>query len=498
MGTERLEINRRDLLAAAGAGAAGLALSGPARAADSARPNVLLVLVDQWRMPRWFPEGAPLPGFDRMKREGTSFSNHFVSAVPCSPSRACLFTGLHLTQHGVQNNVNFNMNPSLDPRIPTIGHRFQAAGYRTPYFGKWHLTYPREYRGKGLTAYGFESWHGPDHHGVPYDGTQHDALFAQESINWLNRNGNKAPWFLTCSMINPHDICFYRRLDAPSLAVPRLADRLPGNFHDDLSAKPRIQAVYRNGYGRLMKTTPDQPERVWLRYLDYYLYYCRMVDAHLKRLLDTLDRLKLTDNTIVVFTSDHGDMCGSHQLQAKGPYVYQENNNVPLVFRWPGHAPAGAETRALSHNPDVYPTLLELCGVAAPVDHLAGKSMAALVANPAGPAVHDHVLMGFGMKMGGKKGGAGLVARAGVSTDGVPYQIRAIHDGRFKYARYFDEGAVSEFELYDLQEDPLELRNLAVDPGYRKPRQEMADRLAEAEAREMAPLPEEQLYFPLS
>jgi len=487
-----LEINRRDFAKAAGLGTAGILLGNrfPSLARAAERPNVLLVIADQWRMPRWFPEKAELPGFDRLRREGLTFTNSFVSAVPCSPSRACLFTGLHLTQHGVQNNVNLNMSPSLDPRIPTLGHRFQEAGFRTPYFGKWHLTEPDEYRRAGLTAYGFEAWHGPDHDGTPLDGTQHDPRFARQAIHWLRRHGHEQPWFLTCSMINPHDICYYRRLVVPSLLVPHLADRLPDNFSDDLATKPRIQALYQKGYGRLMRSTPDQPERFWRRYLDYYYYFQRRVDEELNRLLAALDRLKLADNTLVVFTSDHGEMAGSHRLQAKGPFVYQENNNVPLVFRWPGKIQPGT-CDALTHNPDVYPTLLALAGISAPGDYLPGRSLAPAISQPGDAKIHDHVLMGFGMRGGGRFGR--LIARLGISTEGVPMQIRAIHDGRYKYARYFDPGVEEEYELYDLLKDPLELHNLAADPGAQTLRQEMADRLREAEAKEMAPLPKEVL-----
>jgi arylsulfatase A-like enzyme len=224
----------------------------------------------------------------------------------------------------------------------------------------------------------------------------------------------------------------------------------------------------------------------------YYLAMAKNMDDNLGRLMRCLDDSGLAETTIVVFTADHGDMCGSHELQAKGPFVYQENNNVPLIFRWPGRVTAGAETAALSHNPDVFPTLLDLCGVSAPVDYLAGKSIASLVRDPAAPPIRDHVLMNFGMKLGNGRL-ASMAARGGVSTEGVPFQIRAIHDDRYKYARYFDEGIPSEFELYDLQEDPLELRNLAGDPGYNKLQQEMAARLQEAEAREMAPLPQDVL-----
>jgi arylsulfatase len=485
-------MKRREFMKSSALAAA--ALAGGRLLGAERRPNVMLIIVDQWRQPCWFPERAELPGFDRLRREGLSFTNHFVSAVPCSPSRACLFTGLHLTQHGVQNNIDVSDYPSMDPRIPTVAHRFQEAGYRTPYFGKWHLTKLQDYATAGLSAYGFEDWHGPDHDGTPLDGTDNDPRFARQAVTWLNlhgRNQNK-PWFLTCSIINPHDICYYHRLDVPSAVVPRVADRLPDNFHDDLTGKPRVQAIYRDGYGRLMGSTPDKPKEFWLRYLDYYLYFQRLADNGIRRLLATLDRLQLADDTIVVFTSDHGDMCGSHQLQAKGPFVYQENNNVPLVFRWPGQIPAGAACAALNHNPDVFPTLTELCGLPAPVDHLAGKSLAPLLRNPGADPVRDHVLMGFGMKGGGLM--TSIARGLGISTMGLSINLRGIYDGRYKYARYFDPGVESEFELYDRHEDPLELRNLAADPAAAALGREMADRLAEAEAKEMAPVPPEQLY----
>ena len=483
-------MQRREFIKSSAVAATALA-AGKVMGAEK-RPNVLLVIVDQWRQPCWFPENARLPGFDRLRREGLSFTNHYVSAVPCSPSRACLFTGLHLTQHGVQNNVNLNMFPSMDPRIPTIAHRFKEAGYHTPYFGKWHLTERRDYRGIGLSAYGFEDWHGPDHDGTPLDGTDNDPRFARQAVTWLDLHGRgEKPWFLTCSLINPHDICYYPRIDLPAAAVPRVAKRLPDNFKDDLAGKPRVQAIYREGYGKMMGSISDAPE-FWLRYLDYYLNFERLADLGVRRLLATLDRLKLADDTIVVFTSDHGEMCGSHKLQAKGPFVYQENLNVPLIFRWPGHVPAGASSDALGHNPDLFPTLMEVCGIKAPVDHLPGKSLAPLLQNPAGPAVRDHILTGFGMTGGGRFGA--VARRLHIDTAGVPIQLRGIYDGRYKYARYFDQGAEPEFELYDRHEDPLELHNLASDPAAAAMRKEMADRLAEAEAREMAPLPPDLLY----
>ena len=243
-----LEINRRDFAKAAGLGAAGIVLgNGLASLGQAAgRPNVLLVIADQWRQPRWFPEGAKLPGFDRLRREGLAFTNSFVSAVPCSPSRACLFTGRHLTQHGVQNNVNLNMNPSLDPRIPTLGHRFQEAGFRTPYFGKWHLTEPDEYRQSGLTAYGFEAWRraGPRRQAAGRHRAPTPALPARPSIGSIaTATSNPGPHLLD-DQPPRHSVIIAASLSVPP--GPQTGGRLPGQ----LLRRPRRQAPHP---GRLPK-----------------------------------------------------------------------------------------------------------------------------------------------------------------------------------------------------------------------------------------------------
>jgi arylsulfatase A-like enzyme len=127
-------LSRRDFMksAAAGAMAAGLPLS----AWGAGKPNVLLIILDQMRLPCWFPKDAPIPAYDRLRSEGTAFANHYVSCVPCSASRASLFTGLHMDQHHVEVNVakspaspsNYSYGPELNPAIPTLGHAFQRAG----------------------------------------------------------------------------------------------------------------------------------------------------------------------------------------------------------------------------------------------------------------------------------------------------------------------------------------------------------------------------------
>ena len=170
------------------------------------RPNVLLIMVDQMRTPRWFPAGTTLPAYERLRREGLTVENSFVVANPCSPSRASIVTGLHYTQHGIHSNVagpGSRGVPSLDPRLPTIGHAFRRAGYRTPYLGKWHLSAPADVEGTQLERYGFEAWQGHDYEGFPNQGLAEDPGFASRAADWLREHAQDGPWFLTCCVHQP-------------------------------------------------------------------------------------------------------------------------------------------------------------------------------------------------------------------------------------------------------------------------------------------------------
>ncbi len=454
------------------------------------RPNVLLLMVDQMRTPRWFPRDARFPAYERLRREGLFFENSFVCANPCSPSRASIVTGLHYTQHGIHSNVagpGSQGMPSLDPRLPTVGHAFQRAGWRTPYFGKWHLAAPQDVEGVGLGRYGFEGWEGRDYEGAPYQGINEDGGFADRAIAWLREHAHGGPWFLTCSFINPHDIMFYSRVPPPD-DLPARCEALPGNFADDLSTKPRVHAQFQRFWGTIMGMTPEQPDAMWRRYGDYYLWLTEKVDAEIGRVLDALDASGVADRTLTVFLSDHGEMAGAHRLQGKGPFVYHENVQVPLVFRWPGRVAAGVVTTALAHNVDLFPTLVDLAGAGAVPDHLPGRSLRSIVRGAHDAAVHDEVLLTWSMTMrrAGAVPGAALAADLARSVRPAPGEVRGMFDGRWKFARYFDETLPEEeHELYDLREDPYELRNLAGDPGYGRVVREMRARLASAEAREM-------------
>jgi arylsulfatase len=483
-------MNRRKFLHRTVAGSAALAAASSTAFARSAeKPNVLLVITDQMRQPRWFPEGSKLPNLERLKERGIEFTRHFVSAVPCSPSRACLMTGLHMDQNNVRKNVRENYGAPLNPRIPTLGLLFRQAGYKTPYFGKWHLSL-KENKKNGLDPYGFTNLT-PKGKRSEYltPGLAQDPGVTSAACKWLEERPEKGkPFFLTVSLINPHDICTYPRIGLPPILIPNVIHDLPGNWDDDLEGKPHCQIEYQKAFQKIAGRIKDNDQKAWRELLDFYYFLNRRADAQLGRVLQALDQSGEAKNTIVIFTSDHGEMGGSHRLRSKGPFVYEENTNTPLVVAWPGVTEKGAQTKSLVQNVDLFPTLADLLGFRGAYSYLPGHSLMAVLDNPA-KEVNNHVLFSYegsrSMEPGGDDDGKGK----GKGSLKSPHFIRALRTHDAVYARYFQPDFPNEeYELYDLRKDPREMKNVAEAPAYAGLRAELAARLREAQQREMTPI----------
>lgn len=486
------------------------------------KPNLLLVVSDEERRNDWLPADVHLPGHDRLTAEGLSFTRHYTHASPCSPSRASLYTGSYLAQHGVVDNVSFPTHTALDPAIPTVGSLLQGAGYHSAYLGKWHLSHTNT---PDMAAHGYDDWQGDDHHyvGGPWSGTYFDPIITGQAIDWLRAHGQDGPWALTVALVNPHDIMWFPidhrsyqsahprdkevfdfivqhrlggvPLEAPPEDYPRRFDTLPENFEDDLHTKPEVQRAWRHvrNAEHFVGSMDLADHESWLRQLDYYAWLHERLDESLVALLDTLDDLGLADDTAVVYTSDHGDACGSHGLRAKLPCVYEEVMGVPLVIRAPG-VPAGATTDALSTHVDLAATLCALGGVDE-TPSLAGEDLSAVLADPTA-SVRDHVFF----------------AQDSAQSElirGVRYAVRGFFDGTTKYARYYGVGggiqrdgtvapvpkvfdADADFddqdhEWYDAGEDPHELVNLAHDRGRRAELRDNFERLLEFERQALGP-----------
>jgi len=476
-------MDRRTFIKTSVVAGAGIAAWDRGLFAQTPRPNVLLIMVDQMRQPKWFPPEATLPNIDRIKSRGVEFTRHFTSAVPCSPSRACLFTGLHSDQNRIHTNVTgkrLKLQPPLDPAIPTLGHIFRSAGYATPYSGKWHLGGASRDGGQLLSAYGFEYLSSDTSSGP---GRVVDGPWTQGALNWLGNPQNQSrPWFMVVSLLNPHDICGYLRSSSGKDA-PSVVHELPANWDDDLKDKPKCQREFQAASAprAWRKGAPEE----WIRYLNYYYHLNLLVDGWVGKVLDALEQSGQADNTLVIFTSDHGEMAGSHRLRLKGPFVYEENTNIPLVIAYPRMFPQGAKSDALSANVDLFPTLAAMigCDLSKDFSCLPGKNLAPAILDPAGATVSDHVLFSFTETIALKV----LRQMTGRKFMPSPHNIRALREKDKVFARYFDpQKENQEFELYELASDPMEMHNLAHDPAHKLLREQMAEKLRMAEANEMS------------
>ena len=493
----------------------------------SRQPNFLLILVDEQRAARPYDPPQALPAQQRLAARGLSMQRHYTAATACAPSRTTLFTGHYPSLHGVTQTDGLAKDATavrwLTPgSLPTLGDFLRAAGYQTHYRGKWHISHAdlldahrksiptndkqgrllpdniAAYRAADpLAPFGFAGWIGPEPHGAnpANTGFVRDRLFADQVIDLLGQlgaepRGDAKPFFVVASLVNPHDIAVYSGLWSrlwgfpwPDETPPEIPP--PPTADEDLSTKPRCQKDYVDKYWRiLLRQLPTA------RYRRFYFWLQQLVDEQVGRICDALHAAGLGDDTIVIFTSDHGDLLGAHGgMHQKWHNAYEETIRVPLIFSNPGLFPQPRVSSQLTSHVDLLPTVLGLAGldpatlrqqlsrthstVAAPV----GRDLSALVREPAvaaepAPARSDEVVY-FMTDDQISDGGSWLefgrlmlpyrpvIQPAYVET--VVARLGA--DPRtWKLSRYFDgkDGLKpDEFELYCLDDDPLERRNLA-------------------------------------
>jgi len=542
-------LSRRDFLRIAGASVTALGLgtydgfgnlaspaTGLAEATKNPTPgappyNILFILVDQERFfrPGELPEGFALPAHERLTKNGITFVNHRINSCVCTPSRSVIYTGQHIQHTKMFDNTNFPWIKSMSTDIRTVGDMMREAGYYSAYKGKWHLTKefetvnklgtPTKIFTQEMEEYGFSDYFGIGdiiaHH---QGGYLHDGVIAAMSVSWLRGKGRELaaegkPWFLAVNLVNPHDVMFYdtdlpgQPFQAPKALthVVREPDdplyarqwnfALPANHEQPLNAPGRPPAHYDflRSHDALVGEIPDEEPR-WRRRHNYYLNCMRDADRNIAAVLDELDAAGMTDRTIIVLTSDHGDMDGAHLLHAKGAVSYREQNNVPLIVVHPG-LPGGKRCRAVTSHVDLAPTLVAMTGVepgkrAAIVKGLPGKDFSQLLAAPesAGPAaVRDGVLFNYNM-FAYLDGDFVYKAVAYLKQGGDPKKlkeasiapnlmkrgaIRMVYDGQYVFARYFSPKQhnrpttleelyrLNDVELFDTTADPLEMNNLA-------------------------------------
>ena len=405
------------------------------------------------------------PNLDRLAAGGIRFERAYTACPLCTPARGAIFTGLHPQINGAWCN-----NVAPHRHVAMMGEIFRHYGYRAAYTGKWHLD-GTAYFGDGVPGGGFEGdwWYDGERYAEDIGPRMFQAYrtcktaddlrkagFDQEHM-WAHRVADRAVDFLekvggekfvlAVSFDEPHGPCvappeYWERFEKIGLP-PR------PNYNAPVEGKPELLQVQRRQNGEA-SPGPDG-----LVYNPRFFGCNSYVDREIGRVIDEVDRLH-ADDTMIIYTSDHGDQLRSHGLVGKGPMMYEETCNIPLIVRAPGAA-AGAVSDALVSHVDLLPTMLDLSRIDRPAV-LNGQSLSHVLTDPSAGG-REHALISF--------------HRFAINHDnfGEFYPVRCATDGRYKLIVNLFETD----ELYDLAEDPYEMRNRLADPALSAERDRLHD-----------------------
>jgi len=428
----------------------------PAKPAAPARPNLLFVFSDQQhgRAAGFLDPFFVTPNLDRLAADAFVFENAFCATPQCSPSRAAILTGLVPSRTGVVSNVGSAGTRPL--ALATIAPSLQAAGYRTAYFGKWHLGDQR----RALAGWDVDA-------GVSHPAPEDDDDAVKRAVAFLaGVKSGDPPFALFVSLRDPHDVYDFdpaaaRGADLASVPLPESWEKT--NLADRPAPQREFMAADRRG--KIMKGVATDG---WKAYRRFYRDKVRLFDGRLGGVLAALRERGLLESTIVVVTSDHGDMDAAHRLVFKGPFMYDEVVRVPLVVRVP-KAFGGKTGRSSSLVVlcDLAPTLLDFAGAEPPRDGTDGA---------AAPRKFDGVSLRPWLT-----GAAALPERDAIVVQYYGKQqwvvpIRSIRTRDWKYVIYAG-GAADGAELYDIAHDPGEIVNLANDARFAATKADLRARL---------------------
>ncbi len=482
------KLTRKDLLRAGAAGGAAILAAPylrPAGASAAAkRMNVLVFMTDQDRAIQHFPAGwaaQNLPGLTRLQRNGLTFTNAFTNACMCSPARSTLMSGFYPAQHGVKYTLEDDMPAGQYPQVelPTslanLATVAAAAGYTPVYKGKWHCSKPTatQFAPSDIARYGFGRWNPPDagaNQAIDQTGgglANHDGRYMTSTgpveggsegvLQYLHSGAAQdQPFFLVVSLVNPHDVLLYPRgyqqAGYDDSWLQGSID-LPETVDEDLSTKPSAQQRFLqlSALGAPLPT-PEMKRA----YLNFYGNLMKASDRYLVQVLDSLKQTGLLANTLVVRTADHGEMGLAHGgLRQKNFNAYEESIRVPLVYSNPKLYPRAARSGALVSHVDFLPTMASLVG--APKSARAawrGIDYSKTVLGKKGAPTRQQIVFTYDDSQAGQAKGPYIPP---------PNHVVAVRETRWKIAKYYDADGVvpSEWELYDLKNDPAERVNLA-------------------------------------
>ena len=425
------------------------ALPRTARAmAPATKPNLLYVFSDQHRaiaMPGERDSQVIAPVLDRFRKNNLQMRAAISNYPLCVPHRGIFISGLYPNQSKVNNNES-----TLEPTMPGLGQTFRSAGYKTAYVGKWHLYHgENEWVPPGPYRFGFDYWRVWANTNKHYDGISFDesgnrinvpgyqpTRMTDEAIQFLqSQKGAKDPFFMVLSWNPPHppfnpppnDQAHYDPATLtirPNVRLPKPEDKLT-NPYPQLASMETLREAEQGYYGGVTA-----------------------IDKEFGRLLQTLDELGMADNTIVIYTSDHGEMMGSHGHMAK-QMPHEESCHVPFYVRIPKTTQASTSDRLFA-SVDIYPTLCGLAGIPVPA-HCSGQDFSGVMHGAAGGPDPEMVFL---------MNNQGPPTRQEVNVQ----TYRGVRTRTHTYAVQLD----GQWCLYDNTADPYQLHSVLHEPAHKE------------------------------
>ncbi len=437
------------------------------------RPNIIFILSDDHASHAISAYGSRInqtPSIDRIANEGVRLDNCFCTNSICAPSRASILTGTYNHVNGVTT-----LDTHLDGRQTTFPKMLQYEGYQTAMIGKWHLGH-----GGNSDPTGFDHWKVLPGQGsyvdpefiTPEGSEKHDGyvtdIITDMSIDWLEERDRDKPFCLLCHHKAPHRWWIpdekykdmYEDVDIP----------LPETFDDDYSERARAASLAEMRIDRdlkprdLKKPVPQgltpQEEKVW-KYQQFIKDYLRCVasmDDNIGRLLDYLDDEKLSEDTIVIYSSDQGFFLGDHGWFDKR-FMYEESLRMPMVIRYPKEIPAGSVNDDIILNVDFAQTLLDYVGIKAPREMQGESFRPNLIGN-----THDKWRDGMYYRYWMHLAHHNVYSHYGIRTK--KHKLIFYYAEACNQPGALDDPRWQEWELFDLEKDPCEMHNVYKDPAY--------------------------------
>lgn len=446
------------------------------------QPNILIIFSDDHALNAISAYGSPYiqtPNIDRIGKEGAIFQHMFCTNSLCAPSRAALLTGKLSHINGHRDNLSrFNAGQDMFPK------RLQAIGYQTSWIGKWHLEATPQYFDYWTVLPGQGQYYNPDF--IEMDGQTRryegyaTTVTTDKAIQWLDKDRDKnKPFCMVVGQKAPHRNWLPDTMDFH--AFDGVKFKMPPTFYDDYAGRIAAGKQEMNVYRDLriledlkvdydLKRMTEAQRRAWQayyqpmsedfkrqnlsgkaldewkfqRYMNDYLGCVLSLDRNIGRLLDYLDQQKLSENTVVIYASDQGFYLGEHGWFDKR-FMYEESEHMPFLMRYPKLIKPGTRVNDLLMGIDFAPTFLDLAGATIPAD-IQGKSILPLLRKKRNKDWRQQVYYHYY-----EKAEHNVMKHFGIRTK------------RYKLIRFYGEGDF--WELYDLQKDPQEMKNVYADPA---------------------------------